>query len=192
MRGSGYGPVSGLGFRPASCVAVRLRRIIVITNLECFDPSASQEAGGKKHGFARKSRYVCFSLSSSHESRRIPKKASSSSFSSPSVMDISLPSATCSINHPIYRVCSPLHFPSTLPSSRPVSSCYPALSPAVTLHHYLPLIFSRLPPLPPFFHSSVLSSDDASFSSASVWKFFFLFSLSPPSLPPSFCSTRLG
>lgn len=37
---------SSIGSRPASCVVVRLRRIIVITSVECFDPSVSQEAEG--------------------------------------------------------------------------------------------------------------------------------------------------
>lgn len=39
------------GSWPVSCVAVRLRRIIVITSLECFDPSCSKGVGRRKPAY---------------------------------------------------------------------------------------------------------------------------------------------
>ena len=58
--------------------------------------------------------------------------------------------------HFLQRAAHSLHFPlvlalclpPSLPLSFSVSSYYPNPSPAVTLHHYLPLIFPLLPPPP--------------------------------------------
>lgn len=161
----------------------RLRRIIVITSLECFDPSASQEAGSKKTGFARKKqRCLILFVFLSRERPRIPEKPlPSSSSCCCSVMDVSLPpwrGPRYQQRHPSYAPPPKLP-PSQLVLSRSIScpdftSLFTTYLPSAALPPRLfsTLSFPRMMPHSPLYQSGS-----------------FFFSLSPSSLlsflPPS-------